>query len=79
MFVKSLGFLTVLASAQAASIHRRCANASVEAVANVVYDGRVSANATAADFDSPTGPFGPDFVKGQSMYSSIFLLLSSGV
>jgi hypothetical protein len=34
--------------------------------ASIVFDGRVAANATKADFDSTTGPFGPEFVKGQS-------------
>jgi hypothetical protein len=36
------------------------------AAATLVYDGRVKAAATKADFDTATGPFGKDFVKGQS-------------
>jgi len=62
MFAKiSLMLLSIGAMVQA----RPAANVKATA-ANVVYDGRVKAAATAADFDTETGPFGPEFVKGQS-------------
>ncbi|KAI8940310.1 hypothetical protein NX059_004006 [Plenodomus lindquistii] len=39
----------------------------VAPTANIVYDGRVQADATKQDFDASTGPFGPDFVKGANL------------
>jgi hypothetical protein len=58
MLAKSIILWSVAAVAQARTISA--------AAATVVYDGRVKAAATQKDFDSSTGPFGKDDVKGQS-------------
>ena len=36
--------------------------------AAIVFDGRVPASASLADFDSATSIFNPDFTKGQSRW-----------
>jgi hypothetical protein len=71
MFAKSIILLSITALAQGRAFSRRqtCNDTSGDVAADaasIVFDGRLNANATAADFDSPTGPYGPDFVKGQS-------------
>lgn len=60
MVAKSILLLAVAAIAQARVARRQ------DGAANIVYDGRVKESATKADFDTTTGPFGKDFVKGQS-------------
>jgi hypothetical protein len=48
-------------------LRQTCDDANITvAAASIVFDGRVNANATNTDFDSSTGPYGPDFVRGQS-------------
>lgn len=37
----------------------------------IVFDGRVPANATAADFDKATSIFDPENVKGQSRFLNL--------
>jgi len=64
MLAKSLFALSVAAIAHGRVVKERQAAAAP----NVVFDGRVNAAATQADFDTATGPFGKDFVKGQSQY-----------
>jgi hypothetical protein len=64
MLAKSIILWSVAAIAQARTIRRQVGNGT--GAGSVVFDGRVKAAATAADFDTATGPFGKDFVKGQS-------------
>jgi hypothetical protein len=64
MLAKSIILWSVAAIAQARNIPRQVGNGT--GAGSVVFDGRVKAAATAADFDTATGPFGKDFVKGQS-------------
>ena len=65
MLAKYLFVLSVAAIAHGRVVvkERQAAAAS-----NIVFDGRVKAAATQADFDLATGPFGNKFVKGQSKY-----------
>ncbi|KAH7084133.1 hypothetical protein FB567DRAFT_593610 [Paraphoma chrysanthemicola] len=73
MFARSIILLAIAALAQGRAVRRQACNATgtpanvTTAAASIVYDGRVKANATAADFDLSTGPFGPDFVRGQNV------------
>jgi len=64
MLSKSLFVLSVAAIAHGRVVVQE--RQAMAAAANVVFDGRVKAAATQADFDTATGPFGKDFVKGQS-------------
>jgi hypothetical protein len=70
MFAKTIILLSIGAGAQGRAWPRQAATTELETVkataANIVYDGRVKANATTAEFDTTTGPFGSEFVKGQS-------------
>lgn len=68
MVAKSILLLAVASLAQARAMPQRNSNtpAGNTASATVVYDGRVKQAATKADFDTATGPFGKDDVKGQS-------------
>ncbi|KAL6709623.1 hypothetical protein ACN47E_001051 [Coniothyrium glycines] len=70
MLAKSIVLLAVTACAHGRTIrhvHRDAAPAGPAVSPSIVYDGRVRANATKADFDTATGPFGKDFVKGQNL------------
>ncbi|KAF1957386.1 hypothetical protein CC80DRAFT_410544 [Byssothecium circinans] len=51
---------------------------SLATCANIVWDGRVPANATLADFDSETGIFDPDNVKGQNLSFSKIVRFAEG-
>jgi hypothetical protein len=80
MFAKTIILLSVGVVVQgrawpreAAAIEATTANVLATA-ASIVYDGRVKANATKADFDTTTGPFGPEFVKGQSEFHKIAIV-----
>jgi hypothetical protein len=76
MLAKSIILWSVAAIAQARTVPQKGSNnnaAGTAAVENIVYDGRVKANAAKADFDSSTGPFGKDNVKGQSACFSIHI------
>jgi hypothetical protein len=72
MFAKTVILLSIGAVVQGRAWPRPAVLLDVATVnvlataATVVYDGRVKANATTADFDTTTGPFGSEFVKGQS-------------
>jgi hypothetical protein len=70
MLAKSIALLAVAALAQGRYVPRQtsCATPVSAAAASLVFDGRIKANTTQADFDSKTGPYGPDFVKGQSKF-----------
>ena len=77
MFAKSIGLLSLAALAQARVITRQDCNktANAAAAANVVFDGRIAANTTQADFDTEDGPYGSEFVKGQNVSFSELVFL----
>lgn len=65
MLARSLFVMSLAATAHSRVVVVKDRQAAAPAP-SVVFDGRVKAAATQADFDSGTGPFGKDFVKGQS-------------
>ncbi|OAG08734.1 uncharacterized protein CC84DRAFT_1204022 [Paraphaeosphaeria sporulosa] len=69
MVAKSILLLAVAAIARARAVTQQDCNSTAvdKTAATIVYDGRVKENATKADFDTTTGPFGKDFVKGQNL------------
>ncbi|RMZ69298.1 endoglucanase c [Pyrenophora seminiperda CCB06] len=64
MFAKSLAVLSIAAIAHGRVV---VVNERQAAAPAIVFDGRVKSTATQADFDTATGPFGKDFVKGQNL------------
>ncbi|KAF2034221.1 hypothetical protein EK21DRAFT_57009 [Setomelanomma holmii] len=71
MFAKPITLLSLAALGQAREFSRQACDAvpgnATATAARIVYDDRIKANARKADFDSSTGPYGPDFVKGQNL------------
>ncbi|KAF2713009.1 glycoside hydrolase family 131 protein [Pleomassaria siparia CBS 279.74] len=79
MYAQAVYVLGGLAVVNAASVHQLQKVKSKQANATVVWDGRLSKTATAADFDGTAGPFKPDFTKGQNVSFSDLVFLPGDV
>jgi hypothetical protein len=60
--------LSLATIAQSRVVSRQVGNSAAAGSADVVYDGRVAANAATADFDT-AGPFGSENVKGDGNHT----------